>query len=79
MKKYKVETVTHYTDYNDDNIPYDDNESFVFFIMARTLSSAKKKAIVKTKELFNIEYDIGYENIRYEIADIYETTLDARL
>lgn len=77
MKTWYADVKVKYTDKNEQP-HYFGSEIYSFIIRANSKKIAETKAKLEAIEKFNEEINDGFEDIKTEVSDIYETTDDAR-
>jgi len=77
MKTYYVQTSVSYLDSVNNNT-IEEEEFFDFIISAENKPNASKDAIRKSLDIFNEDFNVGFENISCQVESIYETSSDAR-
>lgn len=79
MTQWYCKSAVRFTNFNDKNIAYNDNEYYSFVINASNKKEALAISRDKAKNEFDNDINDGsFKDILIEIIDLYKTTDDAR-
>lgn len=77
MKTFYIEVSITYTD-DTDGEEFVDVENYSIITSAKTIVTAKKRALKEAARRFDEEINEGFSDIKVHIDDCYETSEDAR-